>query len=151
MRVLLIEDEEHKAEDLTRRLLAKGVAPGDLKRAIGVRQAVLQVMEGVYDLVIVDMALPTFSSTGDDGSGGGGQAVGGIEILRALSNANASTKVIIVTQYPDIIVGGNRVRLHQAARVLSAKYRQEVLGAVLYSYKTPEWETAFDALLGKLR
>ncbi|WP_027567561.1 response regulator [Bradyrhizobium sp. URHA0013] len=151
MKVLLIEDEEHKAEDLTRRLLKTGLAASELTRAIGVRQAVLEVMKGAYDLIIVDMALPTFSSTGDDGSGGGGQAVGGIEILRALSSTKVSTKVIIVTQYPDIIVGGERVRLHQAARVLSAKYRQEVLGAVLYSYKTPEWEAAFDALLGKLK
>lgn len=150
MKVLLIEDEEHKADDLTRRLLNKGLSTPELTRAIGVRQAVLEVMRGVYDLVVVDMALPTFSSTGDDGSGGGGQAVGGIEILRALSSTNVCTNVIIVTQYPDIIVGGDRVRLHQAARVLSAKYQQEVLGAVLYSYKTPEWETAFDALLGKL-
>jgi CheY-like chemotaxis protein len=152
MKVLLIEDEEHKANDLTSRLLAKGVAERDLTRAIGVRQAVLEATEKKYDLVIVDMALPTFSSSGDDSSGGGAaQAVGGIEVLRALSNARMSTKIIIVTQYPDIIVSGQRVRLHQAARLLSAKYGQEVLGAVLYSYKTPEWEVAFNTLLGKLK
>lgn len=150
MKVLLIEDEEHKANDLIRLLLARGVSPSDLTRAIGVRQAVLQATESAYDLVVVDMALPTFSSAGDSG-GGTAQAVGGIEVLRALSNSSVSTKIIIVTQYPDIIVGGNRVRLHQAARVLSTKYRQEVLGAVLYSYKTPEWEAAFDALLGKIK
>jgi DNA-binding NarL/FixJ family response regulator len=152
MKVLLIEDEEHKANDLTARLRAKGVAARNVVRVGGVRQAVLQVIEASFDLVIVDMALPTFSdSTDDSGGGGTAQAVGGIEVLRALSAASVSTKVIIVTQYPDIIVGGNRVRLGQAARVLSKKYDQEVLGAVLYSYKTPEWEAAFDALLGKVK
>jgi CheY-like chemotaxis protein len=151
VKVLLIEDEEHKANDLTSRLRAKGLAAENVVRVSGVRQAVLQVTAANFDLVIVDMALPTFSDSTDDSSGGTAQAVGGIEVLRALSVASVSTKVIIVTQYPDIIVGGNRVRLGQAARVLSKKYDQDVLGAVLYSYKTPEWEAAFDALLGKVK
>ena len=148
MRVLLIEDEEHKANDLTKKLFASGVEHNDLTRVISVRQAVLEVTEGNFDLVIVDMALPTFSSAG---GGGAAQAVGGIEVLRALSMAGVRAKIIIVTQYPDILVGGNRVKLHQAARVLSGKYNQDVLGAVLYSYKTPEWAAAFDVLLGRMK
>jgi CheY-like chemotaxis protein len=151
MKVLLIEDEEHKAKDLTARLRAAGIAAGDTMQVGGVRQAVLKVTEAIFNLVIVDMALPTFSDSTDNISGGTAQAVGGIEVLRALSVAGVSTKIIIVTQYPDIIVGGDRVKLSQAARVLSKKYNQEVLGAVLYSYKTPEWEAAFDALLGKVK
>jgi CheY-like chemotaxis protein len=152
MKVLLIEDEEHKANDLTARLLAKGVLHRDLMRVSGVRQAVLEVTNQNFDLIIVDMALPTFSSSREDSGGGGAaQAVGGIEILRALWLAGVTTKIIIVTQYPDVIIGGNRVRLHQAARVLSNKYKQDVLGAVLYSYKTPEWGAAFDALLGRVQ
>lgn len=151
MRVLLIEDEEHKANDLTVRLRAAGISAGDTVQVGGVRQAVLKVTDSVFDLVVVDMALPTFSDSADNISGGTAQAVGGIEVLRALSAAGISTKIIIVTQYPDIIVGGNRVKLGQAARVLSKQYKQQVLGAVLYSYKTPEWEAAFDALLGKVK
>ena len=152
MKVLLLEDEEHKANDLTARLLANGVERRELIHVVGVRPAVLHVTQSVFDLVVVDMALPTFSSSNEDSSAGGAaQAAGGIEILRALLSSNVSTKIIIVTQYPDIIIGGKRVRLNQAARVLSDKYKQNVLGAVLYSYKTPEWETSFDVLMGKAK
>jgi CheY-like chemotaxis protein len=149
MKVLLIEDEEHKANDLVSRLLANGISREDLVLVSGVRQAVLNVTQEHYDLIVVDMALPTFSNGVEDSSGGAAQAVGGLEVLRALSAAGASAKIIIVTQYPEIILGGNKLKLHQAARVLSSKYKQEVLGAVLYSYKTAEWGAAFDSLLGK--
>jgi CheY-like chemotaxis protein len=150
MKVLLVEDEEHKAKDLIGRMLTKGISPDSLIHVSGVRQAVLEVSLKKFDLVIVDMALPTFSTERRDGSAGGNdQAVGGIEVLRALKNLGLSTKIIIVTQYPDVIVGGNRVRLQQSVRVLGSKYSQDVLGAVLYSYKTPGWEAAFDALLGR--
>lgn len=152
MRVLLIEDEEHKAVDLTERLLASGVEKSNLVHVSGVRQAVLEVMKNQFDLIVVDMALPTFTASNDEGSGGGtAQAVGGIEILRALENAALKPRIIIVTQYPDIIVSGKRIKLSQAGRVLSQKYGQSVLGAVLYSYKTPEWAEIFDALLRKAK
>jgi CheY-like chemotaxis protein len=152
MKVLLIEDEEHKAKDITGRMLAKGISKDSLIHLSGVRQAVLEVSSNEYDLVIVDIALPTFSIEKRDGSAGGAdQAVGGIEILRALKNLGIKTRIIIVTQYPDVIIDGNRVRLQQAVRMLATKYSQDVLGAVLYSYKTPGWEVSFDALLGKVR
>ncbi|ABD08013.1 response regulator receiver domain protein [Rhodopseudomonas palustris HaA2] len=150
MKVLLVEDEEHKANDLTARLYKLGIAKHDLTTVSGVRHAVLHVTEGHFSLIIVDMALPTFSDISSEGSGGGdAQAVGGIEVLRALFAAGVSSTIIIVTQYPDIIVSGTRVRLTSAARVLSKKYKQNVLGAVLYSYKSPDWETAFDTLVRK--
>lgn len=152
MKVLLIEDEQHKANDLTSKILKNGVAPDGLKTVRGVRQAVLEVSSSHYDLIVLDMALPTFADGGIDGSGGGtAQALGGIEILRALSLMGGATKVIIVTQYPEIILGGSRVKLNQAGKLISKKYGQDVLGAVLYSYNTPEWENAFDALMRKAK
>lgn len=71
MKVLLIEDEQHKAKDLTTKILQSGVSSEDLKTVSGVRQAVLEVTSSRYDLVVLDMALPTFADGGYDGSGGG--------------------------------------------------------------------------------
>ncbi|MFK4810358.1 hypothetical protein ACI3KW_09105 [Devosia sp. ZW T5_3] len=148
MRVLLVEDEEHKIADLTERILRAGIAPGDLVAVSGVRDAVLQATGGSYDLVVLDMALPTFSH----GTGGGvPQSVGGVEVLRALDAEGLSLKIIVVTQYPGIIIGGKNVTLRQVGKVASAKYGQQVLGAVLYKFKMPEWQEAFDALMERAR
>lgn len=148
MRVLLVEDEEHKIADLRERIEQAGVPERHLTIVSGVRDAVLQATSGEFDLVILDMALPTFSQ----GTGGGvAQAVGGVEVLRALQAESLSLKIIVVTQYPGIIIGGKNVTLSQVGKVASAKYSQQVLGAVLYKFKMPEWEEAFDALMEKAR
>ncbi|WEK51824.1 MAG: hypothetical protein P0Y66_07565 [Candidatus Kaistia colombiensis] len=147
MRVLLVEDEEHKSVDLTNRLKTHLNAQ-NLCVAKSVREAVLAVLTKSFDLVVLDMALPTFSGAArEEGGGGVSQAIGGIEVLRALQSTGKSTRIIVVTQYPEISVSGERVKLSQIGKVVSSRYGQQVLGAVLYSFKTPEWETAFDRLL----
>jgi CheY-like chemotaxis protein len=152
MKVLLVEDEQHKANDLKRRILMGGASERSLSIVGGVRDGVLRVLADKFDLIVLDMALPTFAAGGDDtGAGGVAQAVGGVEILRALAMSGKSTNIIIVTQYPEIIIGGERVRLSNASAAILKKYQQRVLGCVLYSYNTPEWEIVFDRLMARAK
>ena len=149
MRVLLVEDEEHKTTDLVNRLKLSAVTSNKAPLvARSVREAVLEVLSNNFDLIVLDMALPTFSgSAREEGGGGVSQAIGGVEVLRALQSAGRSSNIIVVTQYPEITIGGERVKLSQISKVVSKRYGQRVLGAVLYSFKTPEWEASFDRLL----
>lgn len=152
MRVLVLEDEDHKVKDLTARLMENDVREDHIIVCGGVTDGVLTVGEMDFDLVVLDMALPTFSDkTGGRAVGGLAQAVGGIEVLRTLHALGKRFKVIVVTQYPDIIVSGLRVKLANVGKVLSEKYDQRVLGAVLYSYKSQEWASAFDALFRRAK
>jgi len=102
----------------------------------GVRGAVMKVIEEDYELIILDMALSTFGESADDKIKGHDQAQGGIEVLRALNAVNKKTKIVIVTQYPDFYIGNTKVKLKQAPKVISDKYKQDVIGAVLYHYKS---------------
>lgn len=152
MKVLLVEDEEHKTADLIARLGAAGISSGDLCVAAGVREAVLQVIDNTYDLIVLDMALPTFSKGGlSGGEGGVAQAVGGIEILRALNATGKRCRIIVVTQYPDIFINGDKIRLSSMPKVISAKYGQNIVGAILYSYNDKAWEKAFDAVVDRIK
>ncbi|WP_186442296.1 response regulator [Methylorubrum populi] len=151
MRVLVIEDEQHKVSDLTEQLAKLGAAADDVVIVGGVREAVLVASESNFNLIVLDMALPTFAGRGADGSGGGtAQAIGGLEVLRMLKTLGKRVSIIIVTQYPEIIVDGRKVKLNQAGRVLSSKYEQNVLGAVLYSYSTAGWAQQFGTLVRRV-
>lgn len=148
MKVLLVEDEEHKARELRSRLLNRGIPPENLSTATGVSEAVLSVIRVNFDLVVLDIALPTFPKGGIDQSGGGvAQSLGGIEILRALKRIRRKTKVIIVTQYPDVVLSGETIKIGQMAKFLSKRYEQSVLGATLYSFSQSEWQEQFDGFL----
>lgn len=134
MKVLLVEDEIHKRDEMKQ--CVQEVYAFSPEIVDGVNSAVLKVMETDYSLIILDMALSTFGESADDKKKGHDQAQGGIEVLRALKLAKKSTKVIIVTQYPDFYIGGTKVKLKDSPKIISDKYNQNVIGAVLYYYKS---------------
>ena len=148
--VLLVEDEIHKKEELAGYLnefLGNDLC---LDVADSVREAVFAVTNVDYDLIILDMALPTFTAGKDSFDGGIDQALGGVEVLRTLKAIGKRNNVVIVTQYPDISIGGKRVKLKAAQSVLEKKYGQIVRGTVLYKYKStlngPKIKTIVDAI-----
>ncbi len=134
MKILLVEDEVHKREEILR--CVESVYSIQPEVVDAVNGAVLRVIESDYDLIILDMALPTFGDGSEDKKKGHDQAEGGIEVLRALKANNKSAKIIIVTQYPDFYIGGMRVKLKDSAKIILEKYNQNVMGAILYHYKS---------------
>jgi len=149
MKVLVVEDEEHKSNDLVARLGQHGVGMQTITLANSVREAVLAVTQYNYDLIVLDMALPTFSKGADsDQVGGLAQSSGGIEVLRTLHAVGAQARIIIVTQYPEIVINGVNAKPTQVAGIVAKRYGQEVLGTVIYSFNTPEWGRTFDRIIG---
>ncbi|MNS29496.1 response regulator [Brevundimonas sp. P7753] len=149
-KILLVEDEVHKLEELTACLEDFYKGQVALTHVDSVHEAFWAVSTDVYDLIILDMALPTFSPEGSAAlERGHDQALGGVEVLRALKQQNLRSKVVIITQYPDITIGGKRVKLSEASGVLSRRYDQDVVGSVLYKYKSPSNSTKLTALLKK--
>lgn len=134
MKVLLVEDEIHKREEM--KYCVQEVYNVLPEMVDGVSSAVLKVLDSDYDLIILDMALSTFGESANDNVKGHDQAQGGIEVLRALKHKGKSTKVIIVTQYPDFYIAGTKVKLKNSPGIIKEKYNQEIIGAVLYVYKS---------------
>lgn len=138
VKILLVEDEPHKREEITV-YLRDFLGPSlELEQTDSVRSAVISVSQNDFDLIVLDMALPTFSSDDESSDGGQDQALGGIEVLRALKQSQRNSRVIIVTQHPEISVGGRtRVKLKDARVALSKRYGLTIAGVVLYSYRSP--------------
>ncbi|MFN3736245.1 response regulator [Hydrogenophaga sp.] len=130
----MIEDEVHKRDELIQCVLE--VYSFQPEVVDSVRSAVLKVMECDYDLIILDMALPTFGESSLDKIKGHDQAQGGIEVLRVLKLQSKSPKIIIVTQYPDFYIGPTKVKLKDAGKTINEKYNQNVLAGILYQYKS---------------
>lgn len=149
-KILLVEDEPHKREELTASLEAFFQGNLELEHVDSVHAAFWAVSAFEFDLIVLDMALPTFTADGDVSAGGFDQAQGGVEVLRALKMRQLRSKIIIITQYPDITFGGKRLKLAEAPKVLSQRYDQDVVGGVLYKYKSPSNHSKLTALLKKL-
>jgi len=147
--ILLVEDEVHKRDEMKQCVLeAYGLLPEVVD---GVSSAVHMVQNFDYDLIILDMALSTFGESAEDKKKGHDQAQGGIEVLRALKASGKVAKVLIVTQYPDFYIGGTKVKLKNSVAVVSEKYRQKVVGAVLYHYKSTPTLQRITSILKKFK
>lgn len=148
-KILLVEDEPHKREELTASLEQFFGSDAQVEHVDSVHAAYWAVTAFDFDLIILDMALPNF--TGEEAAARGhDQAQGGVEVLRALKARNARPKIIIITQYSDITLGGQKVKLAKAPDVLSKRYEQDVVGGVLYKYKSPSNHVRLTSLLKKL-
>ena len=149
-RVLLIEDESHKRDELTSYLKEFLFSEKEIDVVESVREAVISVIENEYDLIVLDMALPTYSISDDSTDGGQDQDLGGVEVLRTLKLHGKSTNVIIVSQFSDIKLDEKRIKLNAAKALLKRKYGQTIRGAVLYKYKSPINRIKISNLLRKM-
>lgn len=135
--LLIVEDDEYKATDLIKTVNV-GAEVNDIQRAASVTSALRAISGSHFDLVILDMSLPTFDISGP-GGGGSPQGQGGVEVLRLASRLDNKSPFVVVTQYPDIEVDGHEVALDNAPRVLSQKFGVQVLGCLLYEFDDDSW------------
>ena len=142
MKILIVEDDSYKRDDIISASFSKDI----VSSVESVKDAVIAVERGPFDLVILDMALPTFSKKPKSG-GGTTQASGGVEVLRALKHAGVKYKTIIVSQYPDLEIDRKYVSLTRAPSVLESKYKIPILGAIQYDYDSRDWVAPLDKLI----
>lgn len=147
MKVLLIEDEDHKRRELSRCLETCFPGEIDFEHVDSVHSAYWSVSACEFGLIVLDMALPTFSGDGGASQRGIDQAQGGIEVLRALKERGVCARVVIVTQYPEVDVGGQRMELGSAVAALAMRYGQDILGGIIYKYNSAAWSKKLKAIL----
>src|SRR4051812_12329921 len=125
MNILLVEDDEFKAADIIR--AAEEVAENlNFVRAASVTSALRRISTEDYDMCILDMSLPTFDLSGP-GGGGSPQGQGGVEVLRLAKRSDHAPPFVVVTQYPDIEIGGKDIPLSEATVFLSKVFGVRVL------------------------
>ncbi|MBL1435579.1 MAG: hypothetical protein COB08_005200 [Rhodobacteraceae bacterium] len=152
--IALVEDELHKRHRIRGVLdsVYSDVVDVHLAPLLSVREAVLSIRKNDFDLVILDVALPTFPEKGMVGSGGKAQQPGGgLEIIRSLSRIGKKPKIVILTQYLDIPFDGGGIKLNQASKILSRKYEQDIVASIQYTEAEKNWETTLTAILIEIR
>ena len=91
-KVLLIEDDDVKAKDLSAFIEKELHCEIDRKDSITTG---LRVIRNQYDYIILDMSLPRFS----ENSLRNFEPFGGLEIIKEIERKQIQTNIIVVTQY----------------------------------------------------
>lgn len=137
MKLLVVEDEGPKRENILTVLEGMGLR-NDVAKADSVASAIRSIRTEKFDLVILDMSLPTFDiAVGEDG--GRPQGFGGVEVLRYMDRFKIATPVIVVTAYPAFSQGDTEIDLKSLREKLKAEHPSTFHDLVLYNSMFSTW------------
>ncbi len=146
MRVLVVEDDDNKCEQLCS-FLAEGYAPETIQRSGSYQSAVRAVLERTFDLVLLDMTIPTFDISAEE-PGGEIEGYGGRDFLEEADRLSLDIRVVLVTQFDRFGDKDNEMTLEELDAHLLREFPKIYLGAVFYSSAREGWR---DDLQKKIR
>jgi CheY-like chemotaxis protein len=145
MNLLLVEDDEDKREQLLQ--FIREELKSSVVEVRSFQSALKSIKEETFDLILLDMTIPTFDITPTD-SGGRSQPFGGEMLLYEMLRRGIRTKAIVITQFDLFGKGEEQITLEDLNKRLSSKFKNNYLGFVQYSIKYTGWK---NELLEKIK
>jgi CheY-like chemotaxis protein len=144
LKVLLVEDDEDKRQELN--MFITRLLHCDVAEAKSYQSALTAIKSEHFDLILMDMSIPTFDVTPTD-SGGRAQPFGGETLLFEMVRREIDTKVIVVTQFDKFGEGDKEVGWKDLDARLAEQFETNYLGAIQYGSSYEGWS---DSLLNKI-
>ncbi|WP_119395657.1 response regulator [Salinibius halmophilus] len=139
MNILIVEDQDEKYSDI-KNFLENEFSPSVLDHARSIRSALkLLITNERYELVILDMSMPSFDPDTSSAVGESPKSFGGIEVLTQIKIRDIKTSVIVITQYSKFDEGS--ISLGDLNSKLSNDFENLYLGGVFYSSISREWKS----------
>ena len=148
MRVLIVEDESPKLAHLEA-FIRERYNPEALVSARSVKGSMGALGSRPFDLVVLDMSLPTFDIASGE-RGGRPQGFGGRELLRELERLELYPAVVVVTQYPVFSEEGRDISLEELSAELALEFPDTFAGVVYFNNLVGGWKEALQNILSQL-
>jgi CheY-like chemotaxis protein len=115
-KILIADDESPKLESIAE-FVTQAAPKAAIHTSRSVRSTLEDLQKNSFDLLILDMSLPTFDVAPGE-KGGRAQNLGGEEVLRYMEFYGRECPVVIVTQFDHFFENGKHVGLsHVASRL----------------------------------
>jgi CheY-like chemotaxis protein len=144
MRILVVEDDDHKLKAISSCLVVLGDA--SISVATSLRTAMVELEERSFDFVVLDMAIP--SHTSDAGAVDTySQPVGGLDVLLFLASTGRRERVAILTQHPTVEYDRRHVPLKSIVTTLRGDGIANVTAAIRFT-ESDDWKAPLLATIG---
>lgn len=144
LKILLIEDDKKKIEDISTYIMEK-YPKGKLTIEKSFRDGLKQIKDFEFDILLLDMTIPKW---GDSVVGGSieYENFGGFNIMKEMKRKNRTLPTILITMFNEFGVGDNFLSL-ETINNLCEKQFDFYKGLVFYSSKNENWKTSLNELL----
>lgn len=148
MRLLIVEDEAPKLRNIKEVAEELGFF-SVVEEARSVSSAIKILKAGSFELVILDMSLPTFDIAAGE-SGGRPQGFGGREVLRYMARFKVKPPVIVATAYEAFPDKGKAIDLNGLGASLEAEHPEMFKGIVFYNTMFSKWREEIVATIRRV-
>lgn len=145
MELLLIEDDIKKIDDISS--FIKGYPEScslTVKRSY--QSGLREILKSNYDLILLDMSMPTFEKTENE-PGGEFEKFAGLKILKEMSRRGKMSKTILITMFDDFGEGEKSITLEDMNSALLRDFPDMYLGAVYYNSSENTWKDKLGSFL----
>jgi CheY-like chemotaxis protein len=139
-KVLIVEDDSFKSDHIAAFLKAN-MDDTKIELASDLASGILAIEQNVFDLIIIDMALPSHPVV----SGGGAPMSylsGGLEILFELRSLERTDFCIIITQYPEVEISGIDYPINKVTETIKTHFDCVIGGCIEYAEASSSWKFA---------
>lgn len=147
-RVLLIEDSEHKRSRALS-FLSESFPHVSVVEAHSFTSGCKIVESSNFDVVIMDMSLPTYDKSSVE-SGGKFRTFGGREIAKKMARRGNSAKIVFLTQYDAFSDKANSHTLISLDAELRFECKDSYLGLIYYDSSKSSWKERLEKALVSL-
>lgn len=144
MQILLIEDNSNKLKQI-KRVLTEIYPESNIEEAYSFNSGVRKVYENKWNLIILDMSLPTYDITHTE-SGGDKKPVAGKNIMKRMLNRKIIVPVVIITQFETF--DDDRISLNPLNAEFQDGFKEIWKGTVFYG--NDDWSIDLKEILDKI-
>ena len=144
MQILLIEDNSNKLKQI-KRVLTEIYPESNIEEAYSFHSGVRKVYENKWNLIILDMSLPTYDITHTE-SGGDKKPVAGKNIMKRMLNRKIIVPVVIITQFETF--DDDRISLNSLNAEFQDGFKEIWKGTVFYG--NDDWSIDLKEILDKI-
>ncbi len=135
--ILVVEDNPHKRNKIVD--LIKSIIPdSNIELSGSFTTGWNRVKSDKYDLICLDMSLPTFEQSDSEG-GGRFRVFGGKDIAQKIKSKQFKSQYVFITQYKNFSDNNKNYSFEELKCELMGDYAGSCLDVIFYSNKNSEW------------
>lgn len=142
--VLIVEDDDYKLESLQECLIQFDNI--EVTVCSSFTSAAKAIKKTTFNLLLLDMSLPTFDGGGASDEGEA-QGLGGKRLIRICSEYGTLCPTILVTQFSNYEGLGKTTTVTEMASELTAILGERFIGTVRYNRASSEWKDRLNTYL----
>jgi len=146
---MLVEDNDHKRERVTT-YIREILPSADLLEGNSYASGCQLAERDDYDLIILDISLPTYDRAAGEG-GGRFRPFGGREIARKIRRRGSGAKILFVTQYQAFSDRGNSYSFEELEMRLREECGENFLALIYFDSSKSQWKSELEKNISFLK